>query len=29
MTPHTHHYVYSFPPQGWLASLGTARQEAV
>ena len=26
--PHVHQFVYSLPPEGALASLGTARQEA-
>ena len=28
MRPHAHHFVYSLPPEGVLASLGTARREA-
>jgi hypothetical protein len=28
MNPHAHHFVYSLPPEGALASLGAARQEA-
>jgi len=28
MSPHTHHFVYSLPPEGAHASLGTARREA-
>jgi hypothetical protein len=28
MSPHTHHFVYSLPPEGVYASLGTARREA-
>jgi len=27
MFPHAHHYVYSLPPEGAHASLGTARRE--
>ena len=28
MNTHAHHFVYSLPPEGALASLGAARQEA-
>ena len=28
MCPHAHHYVYSLPPEGAQASLGTARRES-
>jgi hypothetical protein len=28
MNPHAHHFVYSLPPEGALASLEAARQEA-
>jgi len=28
MTPALHHFVYSLPPEGAHASLGTARREA-
>ncbi|MET3462241.1 hypothetical protein ABIC42_002993 [Variovorax sp. 1133] len=28
MTPTLHHFVYSLPPEGARASLGTARREA-
>ncbi len=28
MNPHAHHFVYPLPPEGALASLATARQEA-
>ena len=27
--PHAHHYVYSLPPKGALASLGAARRESI
>lgn len=26
--PHAHHFVYSLPPEGALASLGAARRES-
>jgi hypothetical protein len=29
MNPHAHHFVYSLPPGGALASFEAARQEAV
>ncbi len=29
MLPHAHHFVYTLPPEGALASLGAARQEAI
>ncbi len=29
MCPHAHHFVYSLPPEGAQASLGTARREAL
>jgi hypothetical protein len=28
MNPHAHHFVYSLPPEGALASLGAARRES-
>jgi hypothetical protein len=28
MNPHAHHFVYSLPPEGAVASLGAARREA-
>ncbi len=28
MNPHAHHFVYSLPPEGALASFEAARQEA-
>ena len=29
MNPHAHHFVYSLPPKGALASFEAARQEAL
>jgi hypothetical protein len=29
MSPHTHHFVYSLPPEGALARLEAARRRAI
>ena len=29
MSPHVHHFVYSLPPEGALASLGAAQRETL